>query len=81
MTFNGLTLCLQVRHKWATKVTNKVWGREVRSRVVLRRELGRSPTKKEISDALDSDNSFLNVTVDEITNAYDNGHVVSTLTL
>jgi hypothetical protein len=68
---------MQVRRTWATKIIEMAWGKEVRARVVLRRQLGRSPFNKEIDDALKSDNKFLNVTVDEITNAYNTGHVVS----
>ncbi|KAJ7661514.1 hypothetical protein DFH06DRAFT_988249, partial [Mycena polygramma] len=68
---------LKVRQNWAYQITVKSWGRKIRADVTLRRELGRKPTKAETEAALKKKgNKFSDVTVEEISRAFDRGEVV-----
>ncbi|KAJ7667090.1 hypothetical protein B0H17DRAFT_1018834, partial [Mycena rosella] len=66
----------QVRKTWAKQLSIKSWGRPIRADIVLRRQLGRQPTKAEKNAALDTDNKFKTVTPEEISAAFDRGEVI-----
>ncbi|KAJ7721341.1 hypothetical protein DFH07DRAFT_932839 [Mycena maculata] len=73
---------LKVRNTWASQLSTKRWGQTIRTDIVLRRQLGRKPTKHETRAARKSGNKFFNVTPEEISSAFDRGEaiiVVSTL--
>ncbi|KAJ6579559.1 hypothetical protein DFH09DRAFT_1146900 [Mycena vulgaris] len=66
----------QVRKTWAKQLSIKSWGRSIRADIVLRRQLGRKPTKRETKTALKSDNKFKTVTPEEISSAFNRGEVI-----
>ncbi|KIM80619.1 hypothetical protein PILCRDRAFT_822359 [Piloderma croceum F 1598] len=61
----------KVRNTWAREILKKGWGSHVRTRVGLRKRLGREPSKREFEAALAAES--IPVTQDDIRNAYDKG--------
>ena len=66
----------QVKNTWGREIQSKSWGKQVRVEVILRRELGREPTRTEVRDACNSNDRYDNVTAEEIIKAYDEGKQV-----
>ncbi|KAA1477489.1 hypothetical protein DENSPDRAFT_755659, partial [Dentipellis sp. KUC8613] len=62
----------RVQTTWAQKILSKGWGRLVRTRVALRRDLGREPNPEELQTALASKTAFP-ITQEEILAAYNRG--------
>ncbi|RDB20340.1 hypothetical protein Hypma_012596 [Hypsizygus marmoreus] len=62
-----------VMMKWSTKVCDQQWGRDVRTRIALRKTLHREPTPAEVEQALTRNYA---ATPDEVTQAYNNGSEV-----
>ena len=62
----------QTKTAWAEYLLGKGWGYYVRARIVLRRQLGREPTKEEV-DEFSGDQ---NVTSADILEALDRGDEV-----
>ncbi|KAF7978747.1 hypothetical protein HWV62_44762 [Athelia sp. TMB] len=60
---------LRVKQTWAQDILKKGWGRIVRTRVFLRKHLGREPTLKEVEEY----NDEVTVTADEIREDFDQG--------
>ena len=71
----------QVKNTWGREIQSKSWGKQVRVEVILRRELGREPTRTEVRDACNSNDRYDNVTAEEIIKAYDEGKQVRYITL
>jgi hypothetical protein len=69
----------QVKTTWAKNISIKGWGKAVRARIALKKQLLRPPTEAELAEALSGDNEYRNVTIDEITRAYNRGYEVRTL--
>lgn len=65
----------KVKQTWAQDILKKGWGRIVRTRVFLRKHLGREPTLKEVEEY----NDEVTVTADEIREDFDQGKEVSYL--
>ncbi|THU89166.1 hypothetical protein K435DRAFT_560385, partial [Dendrothele bispora CBS 962.96] len=59
-----------MRDVWSHKISKTVWGRGTRCSIKLRSQLGREPTQEEYEEALDSDNKFLDVNPQEVSNAF-----------
>lgn len=72
-------LLLQVRRAWAHEIVRCRWGRAVRANVINRRDNGHSLTEKELDDIrTEEEDSYTNVTDEEILQAFDNGAQVCT---
>ena len=60
--------------KWASAIANKLKHRDIRVRIVKRRELGREPTDVELAAATGAKSGkFKNVQVPEIIKAFEDG--------
>ncbi|THU89178.1 hypothetical protein K435DRAFT_865582 [Dendrothele bispora CBS 962.96] len=59
-----------MRDVWSYKISKMVWGRGTRCSIRLRSQLGRDPTQEEYEEAFDSDNRFLDVSSQEVSNAF-----------
>ncbi len=66
----------QVRKAWAAKIA-KLWGWHVRARITLRKRFGREPTQDEISEINAKDEPFLDVTEEEVMEAFTKGEEAS----
>ena len=63
-----------MKAKWANAIANKLKHRDIRVRIVKRRELGREPTDVELATAMDHrGEDFKNVQVPEIIKAFEDG--------
>ncbi|KAI0666109.1 hypothetical protein C8Q78DRAFT_985175 [Trametes maxima] len=63
-----------VRALWTKNIHEKMWGREMRARIHLRRTLGREATRSEVNDALSlEDGSFKGVSPARINAALESG--------
>ena len=63
-----------MKAKWANAIANKLKHRDIRVRIVKRRELGREPTDVELATAMDHrGEDFKNVQVSEIIRAFEDG--------
>ncbi|KAJ6544236.1 hypothetical protein B0H19DRAFT_298011 [Mycena capillaripes] len=62
-----------MRNRWCTKLAKKDWGRITRTRIALRRQLGRDPTFEEVDTAIASAEKFLYITPSDIEQAFTNG--------
>ncbi|KAJ7911096.1 hypothetical protein B0H13DRAFT_2660709 [Mycena leptocephala] len=62
-----------MRNRWCNKLAKKDWGRITRTRIALRRQLGRNPTFEEVDAAIKGDQKFGYITADDIAQAFDNG--------
>ncbi|KAJ7911117.1 hypothetical protein B0H13DRAFT_587218 [Mycena leptocephala] len=62
-----------MRNRWCNKLAKKDWGRITRTRIALRRQLGRNPTFEEVDAAIEGDQKFGYITADDIAQAFDNG--------
>jgi hypothetical protein len=67
-----------MRNRWCNKLAKKDWGRITRTRIALRRQLGRNPTFEEVDAAIKGDQKFGYITADDIAQAFDNGEEVCT---
>ena len=75
-----LSILSQFKYAWATSLISKgKWAKYTRVSVVLHRELGREPTKDELTAAVASKNDYKDVTPAEIVNHFDRGLEVSIL--
>ncbi|KII83372.1 hypothetical protein PLICRDRAFT_127352 [Plicaturopsis crispa FD-325 SS-3] len=64
-----------VRNNWANGIHNSIWGKRIRARIFLRKELHREPTDEEVEDAMSRNDSFKdNVSTAEIHEAYNIGY-------
>ncbi|KAJ7667078.1 hypothetical protein B0H17DRAFT_258439 [Mycena rosella] len=65
----------QMRNRWCNQLANlkKDLGRETRTRISLRRRLGRNPTFAEVDFAIENDQKFGYITADDIAQAFENG--------
>ncbi|KAA1477485.1 hypothetical protein DENSPDRAFT_917569 [Dentipellis sp. KUC8613] len=63
----------QVRNTWTREIWRHSWGRRVRLRVTLRRELQRDPTPEEVKKATEAGKAFKDITPEDILQAYDQG--------
>ncbi|KAI0358499.1 hypothetical protein OH77DRAFT_1188096 [Trametes cingulata] len=66
-------LAPKVKATWAKAIGTKGKHKDVRVRLVLRRELGRQPTALEVKTALADKNEYQNLTSEEIIQAYEAG--------
>ncbi|KAL0947304.1 hypothetical protein HGRIS_013422 [Hohenbuehelia grisea] len=64
---------LIVRRTWAQQIHIRGWGTTVRSRIILRRRLGREPTPEEQEEAYKSEEKWMDITEEEIVEAMDQG--------
>ncbi|KII83367.1 hypothetical protein PLICRDRAFT_47258 [Plicaturopsis crispa FD-325 SS-3] len=64
-----------VKLTWATEIRSRVWGKRIRARMVLRKEIRREPTKQEVDIALDNRRDLFKnqVSVEEVMAAYNDG--------
>ncbi|KAJ6465958.1 hypothetical protein C8R47DRAFT_46118 [Mycena vitilis] len=62
-----------MRYRWCSKLAEKDWGRITRTRIALRRQLGRNPTAREVDGAIEKDQEFKNITSNDISQAFDSG--------
>ncbi|KAJ7661542.1 hypothetical protein DFH06DRAFT_375949 [Mycena polygramma] len=62
-----------MRYRWCSKLAEKDWGRITRTRIALRRQLGRNPTLGEVDTAIGQDQEFKNITSNDISQAFDSG--------
>lgn len=66
-----------MRSTWHTNIYKHTYGRNVRARITLRKQLGREAKATEVEEALqDKDNKFKTISVDDIARAYDSGDEV-----
>jgi len=61
------------KNRWAKKICGASWGKRVRIRIMLRRQLGREPKEVEVSDAEKSENTSEDVNAEDVIRAYDEG--------
>ncbi|KAF4600308.1 hypothetical protein EYR38_004933 [Pleurotus pulmonarius] len=62
------------RRLWVTYLMTRGWAEFLRSRVLLRKRLGRLPTNREVKDAMDSTQNFGSaVTAEDIEESFANG--------
>lgn len=62
-----------MRSRWCTNLAKKDWGRITRTRIGLRRQLGRDPTFEEVDTALKTNQKYLNINADDIAKAFNDG--------
>ncbi|KAJ7031157.1 hypothetical protein C8F04DRAFT_709302 [Mycena alexandri] len=62
-----------MQKRWCTKLAKKDWGLMTRTRIALRRQLGRDATFKEVAKSLKAKQKFLSITADDIAKAFNNG--------
>ncbi|KAJ7983036.1 hypothetical protein DFH06DRAFT_714595 [Mycena polygramma] len=62
-----------MRYRWCSKLAEKDWGRITRTRIALRRQLGRNPTVSEVDASIEKDQEFKNITSNDISQAFDSG--------
>ncbi|KDQ52049.1 hypothetical protein JAAARDRAFT_184640 [Jaapia argillacea MUCL 33604] len=58
------------KRTWAKGIMDNKWGREIRTRIILRRRLHREPTKREFEKAMEAGFTHQDLTESEIENAY-----------
>ncbi|KAL4255281.1 hypothetical protein AB1N83_013283 [Pleurotus pulmonarius] len=64
----------EFRRLWVSEILVRGWAEKLRSRVVLRKRLGRVPTDKELTDAMESTPGFSkDVTADDIYDSFARG--------
>ncbi|TFY58421.1 hypothetical protein EVG20_g8158 [Dentipellis fragilis] len=63
----------RVQNMWSRKIRSKNWGKLVRTRVTLRRDLRREPRPDELRTALASQKTFQEISEEEILAAYNKG--------
>ncbi|KAJ7755165.1 hypothetical protein B0H16DRAFT_730995 [Mycena metata] len=62
-----------MRIRWCTKLAKKDWGMMTRTRIALRRQLGRDATFKEVTTSLKAKQKFPSITAVDIAKAFNNG--------
>ncbi|EIW83872.1 hypothetical protein CONPUDRAFT_142400 [Coniophora puteana RWD-64-598 SS2] len=62
-----------VKHTWVSNIQRGPYGRYIRCRVTLRKQLEREPEHQEIKNAWDTDNDFKGLTAEDISSAFARG--------